>query len=262
MDNIMQEKMRGLIQAYIKAKQARALEDENDYDLKIDRYRKWQCENILDLEKLKNYSDAEFAQKFGEMFDFSDGSESAHGLARGMHFKTDEKRLAIRTAFENLIGYINDHEDNRFELLEEVLSPTSPYKVPGLGIHMVTTLINAKYPDVPPINETTKDFFKNIGEPLPTKISAAQLVVRDFFENMLSLANDELNLDDVNHICWFSKTIDSGREYMAQNFPGTFDNTNRPRRISRVARKRILTPEERHAEILARLESIHKQANM
>lgn len=259
MDKIMQEKLRGLIDEYIKARDARQLEDENDYCEKIAGYRKWLNENILDINKLKNYSDEEFARKFGEMFDYMDGGNSVRGLTRGMHFNSDDRRLAVRSSFENMISYICNESNDHFVMLDEVLNPNSPYKVPGLGSHVATALINAKYPDVPPINATTKEFFKNIGDPLPNERERQQQVVRDFFADMKNLSDSKLTNDDINHIFWYSKTIDSGRDYMMRNFPETFDNTVRVRR-SRGPRKRIMTREERIAERIAELQAIQNQA--
>lgn len=254
----LKTKMQGLIEAYQKAKASGELGNETNYDAKMENYRKWQRENILDLEKLHNYSDAEFAEKFGEMYDYTDGTNSAHARAR-MHFSTTEKRLAVRNSFENLVGYINDHENDRFMLLEEVLNPESPYKVLGIGPHIATALINAKYPDVPPINEVTKDFFRNIGEALPTEISNQQRMVNEFFADMKALSNDELTLDDINHICWYSKTIPSGRAFMKSNFPSTFNDEGEPRRTTN-RRKKHLTREEQIAERIAELEAIRNGA--
>ena len=252
----LKDKMQGLIDAYLRAKQSGELEEETSYGDKIEAIRKWQRENILDLNKLKNYSDEEFAEKFGEMFDHTDGSVSMHNLAK-MRFSKIEKRLAVRNQFENLVGYITSHENDRFELLEEILNPTSPYKVSGLGSHIATTLINSEYPDVPPINETTKEFFRNIDEPLPLNITEQQREVNRFFAEMNDL-NNELTLDDINHICWYSKTIPSGREFMKANFPATFKSEEHPRRTTR--RKRM-TREEQMAARLAELQAINRSAN-
>ena len=258
MNKLLTEKMHGLIVTYLKAKQSGELDEEIDFCARMENNRTWLRDNILNLEKLKNYADDEYAKKFGEMFDYTDGSASANGLARGMHFSTNEKRLAVRTQFENLIGYITNQDNDRFAMLEEALNPNSPYKVPGLGRHMVSALINAAYPEVPSINNTTEDFFRNIGEPLPTGLSNQQRTVGNFFAEMKDLDN-ELTLDDVDHICWYSKTIPSGREYMQSNFPGTFNSEDAPRhRTGRRAKK--LTPEEQLAARIAELQAIQNQA--
>lgn len=246
-----------LIQNFIQAKNSGELGDEQDYNDRMEGYRKWLLENILDYDKLTHYSDAEFAQKFGEMFDHTDGSASSHGLTRGMHFNTTESRLAVRNNFENLIAYITNPDNDRFELLETALDPKSPYKVPGIGAHVLTSLINAKYPDVPPVNGTTKEFFNNIGDPLPTKLSDAQRTVAEFFNEVVELSHGELNYDDANHILWYTKTVASGREFMMENYSVTFENKV-PRR--RASSKKPLTHEERVAEAFAHLKAIQEQA--
>ena len=253
------QKIEGLIQTFIRAKKAGDLDGELNYHELMDNCRKWQLENILDYEKLTHYSDAEFATKFGEMFDYSDGSATSHALNRGMHFKTNESRLAVRSAFENMVSFINNPDNDRFEIIEEILKPNSSFKVPGLGIHIVTTLVNAKYPDVPPINNTTNEFFKNIGEPLPAKLPEAERIVSQFFNDIVELSHGELNIDDANHIFWFSKSIESGRRYMEQNYAVTFENKVVHRKTT--ARKKVLTHDEQVAEIYAHLKAIQEQAS-
>lgn len=254
------EKLVSLIQSFIRAKDSGEFDDEKDYNDLMESYREWQRDNILDYKKLKGYSDAEFVEKFGEMFDYSDGDASSHALNRGMHFKTDESRLAVRSIFENTVGYIINEENDRFELLEEVLDPNSPYKVPGIGTHMATTLINAKYPDVPPINSVTKDFFNNIGEPLPTKLSEAQREVNRFFNEVIELSQGKLNFDDANHILWYTSKVDSGREFMRQNYAVTFENKSLARRRATTKRVKPLTHDERVAEYFKHLQAIQDQA--
>ncbi len=245
----------------MQAKESGELDEEEQYNELMESYREWQRSNILDYKKLENYSDAEFIQKFGEMFDYSDGDASSHALNRGMHFKSDESRLAVRSVFQNTISYILDEKNDRFLLLEEILSPNSPYKVPGIGPHMATTLINAKYPDVPPINGVTKEFFSNIGEILPTKLSDAQREVNRFFNEIVKLSNGELNFDDANHILWYTIKVESGREFMRQNYGITFENKNSIKRRPKVNRKKTLTHEERVEEFYKHLKAIHEQAN-
>lgn len=223
MDGNIESKMQGLISAYLEAKKSGKLGEETYYGERMERYREWQRTNILDYDKLTGYSDEDFVQIFGEMFDNSDGSVSSHNLARGMHFKTAEKRLTVRQQFEGLIRYIIDPNNDRFKLLEEVLDTSSPYKVPGLGSHSLTTLINSQYPDVPPVNGTTKAFFRNIGLSFPSKLPEQQRAACQFFAEMVALSGGTLTLDDVNLICWFSKEIESGANYMRQAFPDTFE---------------------------------------
>ena len=247
-----------LIQTYIRAKASGELEDETFHNEKIEAYRTWLCENILDYDKLKNYSDNEFATKFGEMYDHTDGTASSHALNRGMHFKSDESRIKIRNQFENLISFINNPDNDRYELLENINS-RKDLKIFGLGDHIVTSLINAKYPEVPPVNATTKTFFSNIGEPLPSNISESQRIVGDFMNNVVNLSNNELTLDDANHLFWYTKDIDSGRNFMKQNFGVTFENKLR-RRSARTTHKTPKTREEILAETIAHLQAIHDQA--
>ncbi|MBR3256327.1 hypothetical protein IKG10_01515 [Candidatus Saccharibacteria bacterium] len=254
------DKLNSLIQSYIRAKESGEFGEETNYNDLMESYREWQRENILDYKKLKGYSDSEFAEKFGEMFDYSDGDASSHALNRGMHFKTDESRLAVRSAFENTVGYIVNPENDRFELLEEVLDTNSPYKVPGIGTHMATTLINAKYPDVPPINSVTKEFFSNIGEPLPAKLSDAQHEVNHLFSEILELSHGKLDFDDANHILWYTSKIESGRAFMRQNYAVTFENKTATRKKSATARKKPLTHEERVADYLAHFQALQNQA--
>ncbi len=263
------EKLTNLIQSYIRAKESGELReeeinsgqpvDDKDYHELMESYRKWQLENILDYDKLTHYSDAEFAEKFGEMYDYSDGNASSHALNRGMHFKTDESRIAARPAFEDAVQYINNSPDDRFELLETIDDKNSPHKVYGLGPHMITTLVNAKYPDVPPVNTTTREFFANIGEPLPVKRSEAQRIVSQFFDDVVELSGGKLNYDEANHILWYSKNIESGRRFMEQNYGVTFEKKTRTHRRA-AAHKKALTHEERVAEALAQLRTIHDQA--
>lgn len=253
----LKTKLKSLIDAYQTSKASGELEEETEYGARMESYRKWLRENILDLEKLHNYSDADFSEKFGELFDYVDGNP---GLTRGMHFKSNEKRLEVRTQFENMVGFINGHENDRYSLLDEILNPNSAYKVPGLGKHVVTALINAKYPDVPPINATTRDFFKNIGETLPTETSEQQREVNQFFTDMKALSNDELTLDDINHICWYTKNIPSGISFMESNFPSTYEREDRPRRASVSRKKKHMTREEQLAARIAELEAIRNRS--
>ena len=257
----LEEKMRGLIDAYLRAKQIDEMEEEIDFCNRMKNNRAWLKENILNLEKLKSYDNAEFAKKFGEMFDRTNGSASANARARGMHFSTNENRLAVRNQFENMIGYIISHASNRFDILAEVTDKSGAYKVHGIGPHMASALINAEYPDVPIDNNDTKDFFRNIGEPLPKDTSIRQREVGKFFADMLAL-NNELTLDDIDHICWYSKTIPSGCEYMMSNFPSTFVNENNSRR-SATGRRRAkkLTKEEQLAARIAELQAIQDSSN-
>lgn len=254
------ENLNSLIESYIRAKAAGEFGEVTDYHELMEKNREWQLSNILDVDKLKAYSDSEFAEKFGEMFDYSDGDASSHALNRGMHFKTDESRIEVRPAFERAVEFIVNSDNDRFELLAELLDSNSPYKVFGIGSHMATTLINAKYPDVPPINGTTREFFNNIGEPLPTNISDAQHVVSDFFNEVIELSNGRLNYDDANHMLWYSSNTESGRRFMEQNFNVTFENKIAVRKNKGAARKKALTHEERVAEYFAHLQAIQNQS--
>lgn len=255
-----EEKLKSFIQSFLDARKTGEIESEISHHDLMESYRDWQRKNILDCEKLKNYSDAEFAEIFGEMFDYSDGDASSHALNRGMHFKSTESRIAVRPAFINMVNHIVNSKEERFDLLEELLGPNSRYKVPGIGLHMATTLINALYPDVPPINRTTKEFFANIGEQLPTKISDAQHEVSQFFERVVELSNNELNYDDANHMLWYSSNTDSGRRFMEENFAVTFENKLVTRKKPTKSNKKPQTHEERVAEYAARLQAIHDQS--
>ena len=246
-----------LIQSYIRAKEAGEFDDETYYHEKMEAYRKWLRENILDYNKLTNYSDPEFAIKFGEMYEHTDGGASSHALNRGMHFKTPESRIRTRAKFESMIAYINNPKNDRFELLNNIRN-TESLKVSGLGDHIISSLINAKYPEVAPVNTTTKEFFNNIGEPLPSNISKSQHRVNEFIDNVVNLSNDELTLDDGNHIFWYAKEVDSGREFMKNNFNVIY--TEPTRRQKRLARKKNLTPEEKLAATIAHLQAVHDQA--
>ena len=246
-----------LIQSYIHAKDLGEFDDETYYHEKIEGYREWLQKNILDYDKLANYSDSEFILKFEQMYDHTDGSASSHALNLGMHFKSPESRLEIRDKFQSMIVYINNPENDRFKLLEDIRTNDS-IKVPGLGNHVITSLINAKYPDVPPVNGTTKEFFSNIGEPLPSNISESQRIVKEFIDSAINLSNDKLNLDDGNHIFWYVKEVDSGRAFMKNNFNVIY--TEPTRKQKRLARKKALTEEEKLAEAIARLQAVHDQA--
>ena len=250
---INDEKLKKLIQTYIQAKNSGELGDEENYHERMESYRKWQLENILDYDKLTHYSDEEFATKFGEMFDYSDGAGNSRSRNRIIHFKTDESRLAVRQKFEQMIHFILDPNNDPFTLLEKILEPNSEYKVPGIGEHMTTTFINAKYPNVPPINSSTKKFFANIGEPLPVKCSDAQHIVNEFFNDVVEYSNGELTYDDANHICWYSSKIESGRRFMEQYYSVTFEN-------KLVHHRARADQEETVDDIYARLMAIHEQA--
>lgn len=254
------QNLNDLVQNFINARKSGELDEFSNYHELMEGYRAWQRENILDLDKLKGYSDAEYAEVFGEMFDNSDGTASSHSLNRGMHFKSDESRLAVRRQFENMVGFIVDKENDRFELLSEIKKPDSPYKVPGIGDHIITTLVNAMYPDVPPVNGTTREFFANIGEPLPTSDTEAQRIVSDLFKRIVDTSHDELNFDDANMILWFTRTCDSGRKFMEDRFNATFENKVRKGR-TRAASRKVLTHDEQVAEIYAHLKAIQEQAN-
>jgi hypothetical protein len=256
----LETKMKGLIDAYLKSKQTGELGEELDFNIRMKNNRTWLKENVLNLEKLKSYDDVEFATTFGEMFDHTDGDPRSNGFVRGMHFSTNEKRLAVRNQFENLIGYITNHSNDYLEMLEETLNPTSPYKVLGLGKHMISALINAEYPDIPSINNVTEDFFKNIGEPLPVELPAKHREVREFFKEMQTL-NSELTLDDIDHIFWYSKNIDSGRNFMMSNFPSTFNDKDNARKSTMHRRRaKKMTPEEQLAARIAELQAIQARA--
>lgn len=256
----LEDKMKGLIDAYLKAKQTDELGEEIAFNDRMKNNRAWLKDNILNLEKLKNYSDAEFAEKFGEMFDHTNGSASANARARGMYFNTNEKRLAVRNQFENMVGYIVNHDGDHFDIVAEVTAENSAYGVHGIGPHMASALVNAEYPDVPAVNTDTKDFFRNIGEPLPKEMAKQQHEVGKFFADMLAL-NSELTLDDVDHICWYSKTIPSGCEYMMSNFPTTFVSENNTRRNTTRRRAKKMTPEEQLAARIAELQAIQARSN-
>lgn len=260
MNTTLKTKMKGLIDAYLKAKQTDELGEEIDFNIRMENNRAWLKENILNLEKLKNYSDTEFAEIFGEMFDHTDGDPRSNSFYRGMHFSTNEKRLAVRDKFESMIGYIANHNNDSFDMLKETIESTGSYKVPELGEHMVSALINAEYPDVPSANMVTKDFFNNIGEPLPTELLAKHREVREFFKDMQALNND-LTLDDIDHIFWYSKNVDSGRNFMLSNFPTTFnDEDNTRKRAARHRRAKKMTPEEQLAARIAELQAIQARA--
>lgn len=246
-----------LIASYIRAKDAGEFEDETYYHEKIEDYRKWLRENILDYTKLTNYSDSEYIIKFGEMYEHTDGGASSHALNRGMHFKSPESRLEVRSKFESMIAYINDPENDRFELLDNI-DNTESLAIKGLGDHIISSLINAKYPEVAPVNTTTREFFKNINNPLPISKSKSQHIVNDFINNVVSLSDGKLTFDDGNHIFWYAKEVDSGREFMKNHFNIIY--TEPTRRQKRLARKKNLTPEEKLAEAIAQLQAIHDQA--
>lgn len=251
------EVLKSLIQSYIRAKDLGEFDDETYYHEKIDGYRDWLRENILDLDKLKSYSDAEYVSKFEQMYNHTDGGASSHALNLGMHFKSPESRLEIRDKFESVIAYINDPKNDCFKLLEDIRTDVS-LKVPGLGDHIISSLINAKYPEVAPVNGTTKEFFSNIGEPLPSNISESQHIVNEFINNVISLSNGQLTLDDGNHIFWFAKEVDSGHEFMKNHFNVIY--TEPTRKQKRLARKKVLTEEEKLAEAIAHLQAVHDQA--
>lgn len=256
---ILETKMKGLVDAYLKAKQTGELDEEIDFNTRMENNRAWLKENILNLEKLKSYDDTEFAKKFGEMFDHTNGSANANSRAR-MRFNTTEKRLAVRDQLENMVGYIIDHSDDCFDILAEVTDKNSTHKTYGIGKHMASALVNAEYPDVPAVNTDTEDFFKNIGEPLPKDISRKQYEVERFSKDMQSL-NNELSLDDIDHIFWYSKNIDSGRNFMQSNFPTTFnDEDNTRKSAARRHRAKKLTPEEQLAARIAELQAIQAKA--
>ena len=217
MNDGMKNKMLGLMELYQQSKRS-GDRMYREYIGLMEQYRAWQRENILDYDKLVNYSDEEFVKVFGEMFDHADGTPSSHGLARGMHFNTPESRLEVRKQFEKAVKHILDSEEKRFELLDEILGKDSEYRVPGLGKHMMTTLINAAYPDVPPINGTTVEFFKAIGRPLAAGLTEQQKEVSEFFDEMVELSGGDMTPDDVNLMFWYAKTNQTGENYMRMCF--------------------------------------------
>ena len=174
-----------------------------------------------------------------------------------MHFKSPESRLKSRSKFESIVAYINDPKNDRFELLDDI-NNTESLKIKGLGDHIISSLINAKYPEVAPVNTTTREFFKNINAPLPMNKSEAQHIVNEFINDVISLSNGKLTLDDGNHIFWYTEKVDSGREFMKNHFNVIY--TEPTHRQKRLARKKNLTPEEKLAATIAELQAIHDRA--
>ena len=254
----------GLIDAYLAAKQNDELGEEADYHERVEGYRTWLRDNILDYAK-HNYSDQEFAQKFGEMFEHTYLKKGLRNLTIKRYFETDTDRIAIRDNFEALIDRINDPEQDRFALYQDLTDPKSPYQIKGIGQSLITLLINAKYPDLLPLHSTTEDFFAAIDEPLDTDPKKRQHELHQFVEDMIKLSGSKIDYDDANLIFWYVFNVESGQDYMRAHFSDTyrevFENRAKGTKTPHRCVKKILSPEERLAEIRAELQAVHDQAN-
>lgn len=255
------DRLETLVQTYINAKKSDEFgEREISYCDLMESYRKWLRENILDYKKLTNYSDAEFSEKFGEMYLHTDGAPNHNNRNLRMHFNSSESRIAIRSRFEKLIDYILNYEGDKIEILEKLADPDGRYKIKGIGEHILSSLISAKYPEVPPINGTSREFFDNIGDPLPANYTDGLRTIAEFFEDVIKLSNGELGSDDANHIFWYSKNIESGRRFMELNYQTTFEKKAKKKNPLSKNRKKILSYEEEFDVGYADLMAVHEAA--
>lgn len=256
-----EEKIKSLVESYLDA-HARG-EFDNDpseqryHDLVQER-QGWLRENILDHEKLTKYTDEEFTKKFDEMFDHIEGGDNIHHRMRGVFKKASGDPLKVRQKFENVVALINDPRTDRFELLATMEGPDSEYNIKGLGSNTLTGLVNAKYDDVPPINDTTKIFFASIGLEFPTGISKQQRTTYDLFKKMIELSDGKIDFIHANHVCWYTRQVDSGIAFMRKNFGATYVEPGERAKVQR--RKQNLTLEEQKNDLVAHLQAIHDQA--
>ena len=233
------DRLETLVQTYINAKKSDEFgEREISYCDLMESYRKWLRENILDYKKLTNYSDAEFSEKFGEMYLHTDGAPNHNNRNLRMHFNSSESRIAIRSRFEKLIDYILNYEGDKIEILEKLADPDGRYK----------------------INGTSREFFDNIGDPLPANYTDGLRTIAEFFEDVIKLSNGELGSDDANHIFWYSKNIESGRRFMELNYQTTFEKKAKKKNPSSKNRKKILSYEEEFDVGYADLMAVHEAA--
>lgn len=260
---ILNQKLANLVQAYLSAWHKGEFDDDPDevryHDLIKERHE-WLRENILDLEKLRGYTEAEFEQKFYEMIGHTEGSNSIHARTKGVFKKCNPDIKTIRTQFENIIAFITSPRVDRFAALEKVEDKNGEYNIKGLGHNTLTALMNAQYPDVPIVNNVTEIFFKSIDQELPKNITDKQRVVHEIFAEMVKSANGEIDFIDANHVCWYTQKVDSGIDFMKVNFPATYIAPATEPRKTTSRRKRPLTPEEMRAEAIARLQAVHDQA--
>lgn len=258
-----EQKIANLVQSYLTAWRRGEFDDDPDevryHDLIKERHD-WLKENILNLEKLRGYTDAEFEQKFYEMIDHTEGSNSIHARTKGVFKKYNPDIKAVRTRFENIIAFITSPRVDKFAALEKVEDANGEYNIKGLGHNTLTALINAQEPEVPIVNNVTDIFFKSVGIKLPKAITEKQRAVHEVFAEMVKSANGEVDFIDANHVCWYTQKVDSGIEFMKVNFPATYiEPTTEARRTT--GRTRKLTPEEQYKALVARLQAVHNQAN-
>lgn len=260
---IFDDKLANLAQAYLKA--WRSGEFDNDpnevrYRELINERQEWLRNNIIDTEKLRSYTDAEFEEKIYEMINHTEGGNSTHARVRGKFRSFNPDITAVRKKFENIINFINNPKIDKFEIIATFDKKEDVYNIKGLGDNSLTALVNAKYPEVPIVNNATEIFFKSIGMDLPKKGAERQKMVHEIFSDMIKSANDEIDFIDANHICWYTQKVDSGIEFMKVNFPATYiEPDSQPRKVGRV-RRRKLTPEEEREELIKHLTEIHEQA--
>lgn len=258
-------KLAKLVQAYLKAWRGGEFDNDPDevrYRELIKERQDWLRDNILDLKKLRSYSDAEFEEKIYEMIDHTEGSNSIHARTKGVLKKYNPETTAMRTRFEDIVAFITSPRIDRFAALEKVEDENGEYNIKGLGHNTLTALMNAQYPDVPIVNNVTEIFFKSVGIDLPKSITEKQRTVHELFAKMIESAKGEIDFIDANHVCRYTQKVDSGIEFMKVNFPATYiEPTSEPRKTSSRIRRRKLTPEEERAELIAHLQAIHDQAN-
>lgn len=257
-----EQKIANLVQAYLTAWRRGEFDDDPDevrYRDLIKERHDWLRENILDLEKLRGYTDAEFEQKIYEMIDHTEGSNSIHARTKGVFKKYNPETRDVRAQFENIIAFITSPRVDRFAALEKVEDEHGEYNIKGLGHNTLTALMNAQYPDVPIVNNVTEVFFKSIGIKLPKNITEKQRAVHEIFAEMIASANGEIDFIDANHVCWYTQKIDSGIDFMKANFPGTYiEPTTETRRTT--SRTHKPTPEEQYRALVARLQAVHDRA--
>lgn len=269
MDDQLAAKISGLIQTYLISKKNGQLGVESNFHERMEGYREWLRDNILNYAE-HNYTDSEFADKFLEMFEHTYISKGLNKLNMERNFKTAEDCIKVRKPFERIIDRINDPNQDRMALYQELTNLSSEDKIKGIGQSMLTALINAKYPDIPPINTPTKEFFEAIGEPLDADLYECQCQIYEFTHDMIKLSDGALNLDDANLIYWYIFNVEAGINYMERHFhdsyekalekrSSTADGKAKPKR--RMAKK-LLSPEERLAELRAELQEAHDQAKL
>ena len=262
-------RMSGLIDAYLISKKNNQLGVESNFHERMEGYREWLRDNILNYAE-HNYTDAEFADKFLDMFNHTYIYTGFYKINVQSLYGPEENRIAIRQSFEHIIDRINNPDQDPISIYQELTSADFPDQIELISSGLITALINAKHPDIPPINNPTEDFFVAIDEPLPKDPVERLRQIYEFTKDMINLSDGKLNLDDVNLIFWYIFKVEAGQNYMQNHFHDSYEkalagqakSANGSGKPKRRTAKKILSPEERLAKLRAELQEAHDQAKL